>query len=181
MLIWNSQCCHTAGDADGAAAGRRTCCALGVSSVQSEDGLILLINPHICSITPPCMHALPQRKIPFFCHHDSKKGDKAFGAELVLAALKKQVLAGLWLAWLCTPTPRWPQEHFWCQVDLPSVPGWVVSHMPLGGCEAVPAAFGRVGGPPGGCFQQVLWMHLNLEVNKRNEYWTDACPVTESE
>lgn len=121
------------------------------------------------------MHALlSAEKDSFFCHQDSRKGDKAVEAELVLAALKKQALAGLHPGWLCTRTPGWLWEHAWCQVYLPGVLGQAVSHMLLGGCEAVPAVvaqdFRRIGGLPWGCFQQVLWTHLNLEVSKRDEY-----------
>lgn len=124
------------------------------------------------------MHAhLSPEKDSFFCHWDSRKGDKTVEAELVLAALKKQAPAGLTLH----PYTCWLWERAWCQVDLPSVLGRAVSHMRLGGCEAVPAvvaqAFGRVVGPPQGCFEQVLWTYLNLEVNKKHEYRTDTCPV----
>jgi len=66
---------------------------------------------------------LSLEKYSLFCHWDSRKGDNAFEADLVLAALKKQALAVLWPGWLCTCAPGWLWERAWCQVDLPSVLG----------------------------------------------------------
>lgn len=141
--------------------------------MQSKDGVILPTDshPHVCSIRSPCRDTFPWR-IFFFVIRVARKRDKAVKAELVLAALKKQALAWLQLGWLCTRTPGWLREHAWCQAVL---------HTLLGGCEAVPAvvvqAFGMVGGPPWGCFRKVLWVHLKLEVNQRDKYWTDTRPV----
>lgn len=41
------------------------------------------------------MHAYLFLEEDFLCHENSRKGDKAIEAELVLAVLKKQALTGL--------------------------------------------------------------------------------------